>query len=139
MDALWIDEVCELTEEHWNVIEPSLGDKQGVAFFTTSPRSYDWVYNRLYKPAEDGYIITPEGEHRRVSGFWALHAQTIDNPIFQTSQGRAFLEQQEATMPRTMYQQEYNADFVVFTGAVYGSLIDTQLLRTNEEILNNIP
>lgn len=139
LDALWIDEVCELTEEHWNVIEPSLGDKQGVAFFTTSPRSYDWVYNRLYKPAEDGYIVTPEGDHRRVSGFWALHARTIDNPIFQTSQGRAFLEQQEATMPRTMYQQEYNADFVVFTGSVYGSLISPQLLSDDEAVRKIIP
>lgn len=139
LDALWIDEVCELTEDHWNVIEPSLGDRQGVGFFTTSPRSFDWVYNRLYKPAEDGFIITAAGEKKKVEGFWALHAQTADNPIFQTVEGKAFLEQQEATMPGTMFQQEYLADFVTFTGAVYGSALDSQILRTTEQINQLIP
>lgn len=139
LDWLWIDEVCELTEDHWNVIEPSLGDKQGTAFFTTSPRSYDWVYQRLFKPAEDGYILTPEGARADVDGFWALHAKTSDNPIFQTPEGRAFLARQRATMPGSMYQQEYEADFVVFTGAVYGSSLDAQILRTNDEIKAIIP
>lgn len=128
LDWLWIDEVCELTEDHWNVIEPSLGDKQGVAFFTTSPRSYDWVYKRLYKPA-----------HEQLPGFWALHARTSDNPIFQTPEGREFLARQRATMPETMFRQEYEADFVHFTGAVYGSALDPQVLRTRESIREILP
>src|SRR3990167_5204285 len=53
LDWLWIDEICELTEAHWDVIRPSLYDRQGVAFFTTSPKSYDWVHDKLYKPAFD--------------------------------------------------------------------------------------
>lgn len=128
LDWLWIDEVAELTQDHWNVISPSLADKQGVAFFTTSPRSYDWVWNELYHPAEEG-----------VPGFWALHASTSDNPIFQTSEGRAYLEREKERLPEQMYRQEYEAGFVVFEGAVYGSLVDPQILRTPEQVKSLIP
>lgn len=128
LDWLWVDEVCELTEDHWNVISPSLADKQGVAFFTTSPRSFDWVYDQLYKPAEDG-----------VPGYWGLHARTFDNPIFHTKEGAEFLEREKDRMPDTMYRQEYEADFVIFTGAVYGAALDPQILRTDEQIKQIIP
>ena len=128
LDWLWIDEVCELTEDHWNVIRPSLGDKQGVAFFTTSPRSFDWVYEDLYKPAEDEEV-----------GYWGLHAKTADNPIFHTPEGREFLSRERAKMPDTMFRQEYEADFVTFTGAVYGNLLDSQILRTPEQMQALIP
>lgn len=128
LDWLWIDEVCELTEEHWNVISPSLADKQGVAFFTTSPRGYDWVYEQLYKPAEDD-----------TQGYWGLHAKTFDNPIFHTKEGVDFLEREKNRMPDTMYRQEYEADFVIFTGAVYGAALDSQILRTDDQIKQIIP
>jgi len=125
LDWLWIDEVCELTDMHWKVISPSLTDKQGVAFFTTSPRSYDWVYEKFYKPAED-----------QVPGFWACHAKTRDNPIITD----AYLAQERVRMgDDAMFRQEYEADFVIFTGAVYGGLIDTQILRTPDQVRTIIP
>lgn len=127
LDWLWVDEVCELTEAHWEVISPSLGDKQGVAFFTTSPRSYDWVYEKLYKPAEDG-----------VEGYWGLHAKTSDNPLFQTPEGRAFLAREKASKDPLMYRQEYEADFVTFEGAVYGSSLDAQILGTLDPRIKEI-
>lgn len=128
LDWLWIDEICELTRKHWNVISPSLGDKQGVAFATTSPRSYDWVYEEFYKPAEDG-----------LPGYWSLHAKTSDNPLFHTPEGIAFLAQEKERMPETMYRQEYEADFVIFTGAIYGGAIDAQIARTDEQIKKLLP
>lgn len=128
LTALWIDEVCELTEKHWNVIHPSLGDRQGVAFCTTSPRSYDWVYKKLYKPAEDG-----------TAGYWGLHAKTSDNPIFQTREGMEFLAREREQMPETMYQQEYEADFVIFQGAVYGAELNPQVLKTDDQIKAILP
>ena len=128
LDWLWIDEVCELTEQHWNVIRPSLGDKLGAAFFTTSPRSYDWVYNKLVKPAELGE-----------SGYWRLFAKTSDNPKFQTPEGIAFLAQEKATMPDVMYRQEYEGGLVTFTGAIYGDAIDPQILHTDDDVRQLIP
>lgn len=128
LDWLWIDEICELSEKHWDVIRPSLGDKLGGAFFTTSPRSFDWVYEKLYAPAEQG-----------IPGFWALHAKTKDNPKFQTPEGRAFLESERLSMSDEMYRQEYEADFVTFTGAIYGSLLEPQILRTDAMVKTIIP
>jgi hypothetical protein len=128
LDWLWIDEVCELTKQHWDVIRPSLGDKNGIAFFTTSPRSYDWVYEELYKKAEEGQ-----------PGFWAAHAKSADSPLFQTPEGKEFLRRERETMNDTMFRQEYEADFVTFTGAVYGDLISSQLLRSTEEIKRVLP
>ena len=124
LDALWIDEVAELTEQHWNVISPSLIDRQGVAFFTTSPRGYDWTYEKLFHPAEEG-----------VPGHWGLHATTSDNPIITS----AYLAKEKERLPPTMYAQEYLADFVIFTGAVYGGSIDPQILRTPSEVRKIIP
>jgi len=128
LDWLWVDEICELTEDHWNVLSPSLADKQGVAFFTTSPRGYDWVYDKLYHPAEEG-----------IQGYWGLHAKTSENPIFHTDEGVAYLAREKDHLPPEMFRQEYEADFVVFTGAVYGSLLNSQILRTADEIKKIIP
>jgi hypothetical protein len=127
LDWLWIDEVCELTKKHWEVIRPSLGDKLGIAFFTTSPRSYDWVYDELYKPAEAG-----------VPGYWALMAKTADNPKFQTDAGKEFLERERASMSPEMFAQEYEASFVTFTGAIYPHF-DSQILRDDAAIKRLIP
>jgi hypothetical protein len=124
LDWLWIDEVCELTDMHWQVISPSLTDRRGVAFFTTSPRSYDWVYEKLYKPAEDG-----------LPGYWACHARTCDNPIISAEE----LARAKTIMPDALFRQEYEADFVIFTGAVYGGAVEPQILRTNDEIAKIIP
>lgn len=125
LDWLWIDEICELTKAHWEVIRPSLaGDT--TAFFTTTPRGFDFVYNELYVPAENG-----------VPGYWACHAPTASsaNPDISSE----FLAREKAQMSDEMYRQEYEADFVVFQGAVYGGSIEPQVLRTDEAIRLVIP
>ena len=125
LDWLWVDEICELTNKHWEVIRPSLaGDT--VAFFTTSPRGYDWVYKELYAKAEDG-----------IPGYGAWHARTAEsaNPRITDE----FLAREKAVMSDTMYRQEYEADFVIFTGSVYGDLINSQILRTDEQVREVIP
>jgi hypothetical protein len=126
LDWLWIDEVCELTKAHWEVLRPSLaGDT--VAFFTTTPRGFDFVYDELYKPAENG-----------VPGYWACHTKTSESANPDISQ--EFLAREKAQMSDEMYRQEYEADFVVFQGAVYGSaMADSQILRSDEDIRKIIP
>ena len=142
LDWLWVDEVCELTQMHWDVIRPSLaGDT--VAFFTTSPRSYDWVYENLYRPACDcpnGKCVnqaSPENATGHLPGYWACHARTADSANPRISE--EFLARERAQMSDLMFRQEYEADFVTFTGAVYGDLLNSQILRTSEEIKKIIP
>lgn len=125
LDWLWVDEICELTLKHWEVIRPSLADRQGVAFFTTSPRSYDWVYEEIYRPAEEGR-----------PGFWGLHARSDQNPTMSLE----YLAQERASMSEAMYRQEYEADFVNFTGAIYGeSLHNHHILRTDDDVRKIVP
>ena len=125
LDALWIDEICELTKKHWEVIRPSLaGDT--VAFFTTSPRGYDWVYNELNVPAERGD-----------AGHWAAHAKTSESANPKITE--EFLAREKSQMSEIMYRQEYEADFVIFTGSVYGDLINSQILKTDEQVREVIP
>lgn len=127
LDWLWIDEVSELTEKHWEVISPSLTDRRGMAFFTTSPRSYDWVYEKLYAPAEAG-----------LPGYWALAAKTSDNPKFQDAEGRQILERAKAEMSPEMYAQEYEGSFVTFTGAIYPHF-DHLICRNDDDVRKLIP
>jgi hypothetical protein len=126
LDWLYIDECCELTKEHWDVIRPSLaGDT--VAFFTTTPRGYDWVYEDLFKPAEDA-----------VPGYWACHAKTAQSANPDISAG--FLDREKSQMSEMMFRQEYEADFVTFTGAIYGEdLKPRHILNTAEEVQQLIP
>lgn len=125
LDWLWIDEVCELSLKHWEVIRPSLaGDT--VAFFTTSPRSYDWVYDELYVPAL-----------QNMPGYWAAVARTSESANPRINE--AFLAREKAQMSDTMYRQEYEADFVNFTGSVYGGLLREQILHDDDAIRKLIP
>lgn len=124
LDWLWIDEICELSEDHWHVIRPSLTERRGVAFFTSSPQSYDWVWKNFYKKAEE-----------EVPGFWAARYATSENPIISEEE----IAEAKATMPDAMFRQEYEADFVYFEGAVYGGDIDPQILKTNDQVRDIIP
>lgn len=127
IDWLWIDEVCELTRKHWDTISPSLADRRGMAFFTTSPRSFDWVHDDLYLPAVQGK-----------PGFWALKAQTIDNPKFQDAEGRAEVEAARASLSPEMFAQEWLGEFVNFEGAVYPTF-DHLIIDDEEKLKTFIP
>ncbi len=124
LDCAWIDETCELSEKHWLVLRPSLTERRGVALFSSSPRSYDWVWENFYKPAEDG-----------LPGFWACRYTTAENPIISQEE----IDDAKATMPDTMFRQEFLADFVIFQGAVYGGSIDPQILRSESEVKAILP
>ena len=125
LDWLYVDEVSELTKAHWDVIRPSLaGDT--VAFFTTSPRGFDWVYDELVQPANRGD-----------AGYRRYIAKTSESANPRVSP--EFLAREKSQMSDQMYRQEYEADFVIFTGAVYGGAIDSQILYTTEDIQKFIP
>lgn len=124
LDWVWVDEACELSIDHWHVLRPSLTERRGGAFFSSSPRSYDWVYNEFFKRAEDG-----------VPGYWACRYKTSENPKISSEE----IAEARATMPESMFRQEYEADFVIFEGAVYGGLVDSQVLHHPEDIRAFIP
>ena len=123
-DLIWIDECCELTLAHWEVIRPSLTERRGAAIMSSSPRGYDWVHDNFYQKAEQG-----------VPGYWACRYATRDNPIITEEE----ISDAKATMSPTMFSQEFDADFVIFQGAIYGSLVDSQILRSDTDVQKIIP
>ena len=76
---------------------------------------------------------------QKVPGYWAVKYRTADNPVFQTQDGIAELADAKRAMDPLFYQQEFEADFVTFTGAIYGALLDSQICRTDEQIRAVLP
>jgi hypothetical protein len=128
LDWAWIDETRKVAELAWKTMLPALTDKGGQAWFTTSPNGYDWCYDTFWVPAKTG-----------VPGYWAVKYKTADNPVFQTPDGRQEIEDARRSMDPLFFQQEFEADFVTFTGAIFGATVNGCLLRSFEEIQAVIP
>jgi hypothetical protein len=120
LDWLWIDEGRKVDERAWETILPALMDKQGVAWVTTSPAGFDWVYRLFLKPAIEG-----------VPGYWATKFKSSENPI-NTEESIARIR---SAMGEMFARQELDAELVNFTGAVYGDLIDGQVIVPGSEHL----
>lgn len=124
LDWAWIDETRKVAELAWKTMLPALTDKRGQAWFTTSPNGFDWCYENFWVPATQG-----------VPGYWAVKYRTSDNPAIDKEE----LADAKRAMDPLFYQQEFEADFVTFTGAIYGVTVNNCLLRTFEEIQAVIP
>lgn len=123
LDWCWIDEVCEVSEKTWQVLRPALTERRGVAWFTTSPRGFDWCYSRFWQPA---------AEQR--PGYWAVKYKTSENPTIDQRE----LDAARYEMSDQMYRQEYEADFVTFEGAIY-KIAPECVLTTEAQMKQLIP
>lgn len=121
---LWIDEGRKTQEMAWKVLRPTLSDYGGIAWITTSPNGFDWCYHKFYVPALNGR-----------PGFWAVKYRTIDNPKITAEE----VEEAKLDLDDLFFQQEYLGDFVCFTGSVYGALLTSQILDTDEQIRQVLP
>jgi hypothetical protein len=125
LNGVWIDEICELTLTHWETIEPALADQSGILIATTSPKGPDWVHDTFYVPAEMGQ-----------PGFWACAFTTLDNPFIKPE----MVARARARMTPLMFRQEYLAEIVTFTGAVYGDMVEACIIEgTDEEMRYYFP
>jgi hypothetical protein len=128
LDWAWIDETRKVAKLAWDTMLPAVTDKKGQAWFTTSPNGFDWCYDAFWQPAV-----------QKVPGYWSVKYKTADNPIYQTKEGAEELADARRAMDPLFYQQEFEADFVTFTGAIYGATINNRLLRTDDEIRKAFP
>lgn len=124
LDWGWIDETRKVAELAWNTMLPALTDKRGQAWFTTSPNGFDWCYETFWLPAKEG-----------VPGYWAVKYKTADNPAID----QAEIDDARRAMDPLFFQQEFEADFVTFTGAIYGATVNNVILRTEDEIRKVLP
>jgi hypothetical protein len=124
LDWAWIDEARKIQKLAYSTMLPALLDKKGVLTITTTPNGQDWCFEEFWEPVDKGHI-----------GFWRCRYHTADNPSIDPEE----IEFHRRTMDPLFFAQEYEADFVTFAGAVYGSTINEQLLRTDEEIRQHFP
>jgi Terminase large subunit, T4likevirus-type, N-terminal len=115
---LWIDEICELALIHWQTIEPTLTDEGGIMFATTTPKGEDWVHENFWEPAERGD-----------PGYWATTFATLDNPHIKAH----MVERARLRMTDLMFRQEYLAEIVAFTGAIFGELVPPCIIEGTDE------
>jgi hypothetical protein len=124
LDWLWIDEARKVQELAWDTAMPALSDRRGVAWFTTTPNGRDWCHKRLWKMALDGE-----------PGMWAARYYTSENPSIDPRE----IEIARRQMDPLFFAQEYQADFVTFTGAIYAGMLEKQILTTEAEIRKVLP
>lgn len=120
LDYLWLDEARDVPEQAWKTLVPALVDKPGVAWITSSPQGMDWVWRTFWKPATEG-----------IPGFWAIRYKTTENPAISKEE----IEAARASLDPEFARQEFDADFVNFTGAVYGNRLDGQVILPGNEHL----
>lgn len=125
-DFVWMDEIRETTQAAYDAAMPALSDRKGAALVTTTPNGFDWVYREFWKKALDG-----------VPGYRSIRYKTVDNPAIDPKE----IEEKRRQYANNMafFRQEFEADFVTFTGAVYGELVSSQILEHDEDIRKVIP
>lgn len=110
IDFLVMDECALINESVYNLVRPSLSDKQGHAMFISTPRGYNWFYDLYMKSITD-----PEE--------WASFE-------FTTLEGgnvpQEEIENAKRDLPLKLFQQEYLASFECVADRVYDSY-DKQL------------
>lgn len=124
LDWCWIDETRKVVKTAWDTMLPALVDRRGQAFFTTSPNGFDWCYRSFWLPAQLGE-----------PGYWACKYRTSENPFISPEE----LASARRQLDPLFYAQEFEADFVTFTGAVYGTAIESQVLHNDGEIQAILP
>lgn len=88
-------------------IRPTLADRQGEAYFLTTPNGRNYIYE-LYVMGQDK--LNPEFESWRFPSYVS--------PFFDINEYR----NAKLTMPERIFEQEYNAEFLLNSGEVFKNI-----------------
>jgi hypothetical protein len=104
LDFLVIDEFADIKDSAWfEVLRPTLSDRNGHALFTGTPRGYgNWSYNLFLREEED--------EDWKSFKFTTLEGGQVSAQE---------IEQAKQDLDDRTFQQEYEAGFVNYAGAIY--------------------
>jgi phage FluMu gp28-like protein len=115
-DLVVIDEAAQYADldEAWNgALRPLLTDRLGRAIFLSTPRGRNFFYH-LYQMGQDAH--NPD---------WAsFHAPTAANPFIAPSE----IVSAQQTMPARIFAQEYLAEFLAESGAVFRNVYACSVL-----------
>lgn len=125
LDTWWIDEVNLLTRKHLETGRPMLSDRIGILMLTSTPRGHDFIHEDYFLRAQDGR-----------PGYWAAHYASVDNPGMTADE----IAEARDNMTDLMFRQEYLAEIVSFTGAVFGDQVSPCIIDgTDAEMRHYFP
>jgi len=102
LDLLWLDEAAIITnDDAWNIVVPSLADKQGGALFTTTPHGKNWYHQIFF---EDEALDNPD--------IGRVEYRSIDNPYFPKKEW----ERLKRDYHPLLFKQEFEASFDAMAG-----------------------
>lgn len=98
LDEVWFDEIQGVTEDDfWPVIRPLISDRRGSLIVSGQFRGHDWVYDQFYVKGQ-------EGGHPAYKSFRFPSSTGL---VFASEEGKAELALARSTLPRAVYDQEY--------------------------------
>lgn len=104
LDFLCMDEFADIKEHAWHeVLRPTLSDRNGHALFTGTPRGYgNWSYNLFLN-------------HETNNEWASFKYTTLEGGQVSANE----IEQAKQDLDERTFQQEYEASFVNYAGAIY--------------------
>jgi phage terminase large subunit len=100
LDGVVLDEFAFMSPQAWTVISPTLQDRKGWAIFISTPNGYNHFYD-LYNTIDDD--------------FQSFHFTSYDNPYLEADE----LDKERARMSSEKFEQEYMAEFMKRSGAIW--------------------
>lgn len=100
LDGVVLDEYAFMSPYAWSVISPVLQDRKGWAIFISTPDGYNHFYE-LYNTKDDDFA--------------SFHFTSYDNPYLDPEE----LEKEKQRMSPEKFAQEYEAEFMKRSGAVW--------------------
>ena len=104
LDFLVMDEFADIKEHAWfEVLRPTLSDKNGSALFCGTPRGYgNWSYNLFTKEQED-------------TNWKSFQFTTLEGGQVSATE----IDQARQDLDERTFKQEYMASFVNYAGQIY--------------------
>lgn len=118
LDTLCLDEAALLIKRAWEVVSPALTDRSGAAWAITTPQGGDWTEEVFENPAK-----------ANEPGYWFAEATTLDAPQIRHEE----VEKKRRSMSPEMFAQEFLAQRVIFTGAIFGDLLERCVIEDQTE------
>jgi len=129
LDWVWIDEARNIRKAAYDVLYTRLTDKRGVMWATTTPNSYDWVYQVFYKRATD----ESDAAYDPIN-YNCIHWKTIENEYIDPT----MIEAAKLELTPEYFRQEYEATFEYFTGRVYKDFFREKHVIDQVPVVNHL-
>lgn len=118
LDFLVLDEFQDMNQNTWDILRPTLSDKNGSALLTGTPRGVGSWSHQMYTMAQS----TPEWQ-----GFTYT---TLDGGQVPQEE----IEQAQRDMDSRTFEQEYLASFTTYRGVVYYNFSRQETIKKLDDV-----